>query len=78
MYVSIGEKTFDNFERLKQRAGLTSYAVSIRAGVPQCRFTAWKKRGMIPKYLPLRRICQVIGCTVDDIYEGVEDPAGIE
>lgn len=61
--------TYQSYREFREAAGIhTDYAVARDSGVPAYRISRWKTRGWTPKYPDLKKICEFIGCTPDDIY----------
>lgn len=62
---------YENFERIRKTSGMSNYAVSKAAKVSQSQLSRWKVHGLTPKTIPLLRICKVIDCDIQDIFQGM-------
>lgn len=60
---------YERYVEMRKKAGLTDSEVARLAGVTRSTFSDWKAGRYSPKYSKLKRISEVIGCSVHEIEE---------
>lgn len=63
---------YERFEKLKERKGVSSYAVSKGTGITTTTLTNWKKGKYTPKQDKLQLIADYFGVTLDYLVSGEE------
>lgn len=63
---------YENFSKLLQKYGVTSYKVSKETGVSQSTLSDWKRGVSTPKHDKLQKIADYFGVSVEYIISGTE------
>lgn len=54
------KKSYELYLKLITEQGLSSYAVAMKARVPQTAFSLWKTKGVVPKMERMARIAEAL------------------
>lgn len=63
---------YENFSKLLQKYGVTSYKVSKETGVSQSTLSDWKRGVSTPKHDKLQKIADYFGVSVEYIISGTD------
>lgn len=70
-----GMKAVPNIAELRDKAGLTQRELSILVGVTENTIQNWERgRSVVEQILRLIRLCDVLGCRLEDLIKYVPDP----
>lgn len=74
----MADKIYQRFDDLRERKGVSVYAVSKATGITTTTFTNWKNGKYTPKREKMELIADYFGVSVDYIMTGKENPFSIE
>lgn len=63
---------YKNYEVLRDKAGLTDFAVAQATGIPPQTISAWKNNLYTPKTDKLLKIARFFGVSIEDLIEEKE------
>ena len=58
---------YKKYEALRDKAGLTDYAVAQATGIPPQTISAWKNNLYTPKLDKLQKIAKYFGVSIEDL-----------
>lgn len=58
---------YANYERLRNKKGVTDYRVAAETGIPRSTFSEWKNGKYEPKVDKLIRLANYFGVTVEEL-----------
>lgn len=59
---------YENFERICRKRGMSPSAAGLAIGVSKSTPSAWKKNGTIPRGEELKKLADVLDCSVNDFF----------
>ena len=54
------KKSYELFQKIITERGLSTYAVAMKARVPQSAFSLWKNKDVVPKYERMAKIAEAL------------------
>lgn len=64
--------SYSKYAELRDKKEMTDYEVAKRTGVQTSTLSNWKAGRYIPKADKIRKIADILGCTLDDLMEEKE------
>lgn len=64
---------YEKYEILRDKAGLTDYAVAKEIGVERSTFSNWKRKNFMPKPEKIMKLSKLFGVPMEYFYGDVEE-----
>ena len=61
------KKSYELFQEIIARRGLSSYVVAMRSAVPESAFSLWKRKGVVPKFERMWRIAKTLSTPEEEV-----------